>query len=722
MSDAVATPPDTDPRPERLDRRAPSASPGGIDALAVLEPWRRAGVLTAADAHVAATLARLGGLRPDDADVVVGLALAARAPRLGHTCLDLATVRASAPAEVEGEGTPDDAAAVDALPWPADVDAWRDAVAASPLATVVDVADPVPAGNDRPVVVAGRLVYLERYRAYEDAVAAELVRRAEATTTTTPAGEPGGDAAARRADLLTALLGPQASAPGQWAAATAGASGSLSVVVGGPGTGKTRTVAALLALLVDGDPRLRIALAAPTGKAAARMGETFRLVADELLATGLAGADVLAARLAAAETATIHRLLGVRPGGSRFRHDHLDPLPHDVVIVDETSMVSLPLMARLLDAVRPDARVVLVGDPGQLASVEAGSVLGDVAGPIGAAVGARPSGHRVAAPTGEAVQPALPGLGAARAVPPPGPPAPAAASVAPSSPAAPGLARCVHVLTESYRFPADSPVGRFAAAVRAGDADGALAVLADDAAEGSDPSAAGGSAAVGITWVRDGADTEAGAEAIRAAALEAARRTRAAAEAGDADAALAALGEVRILCGHRRGPWGVARWSWQLEQWLAGEGPALRGDYPGRPVLITANDRANGLFNGDLGVVVARTGAAAELGGSDAPVVVAFPASPVPRCFGPSRLEAVETVHAMTIHKSQGSEFDRVVVVLPPPDSRLATRELLYTAITRARLGVTLVGSEAALRAAVERRVVRASGLGDRLWPASRST
>lgn len=625
----------------------------GLDVLAQLAPWREAGVLAAADVHIAATLARLGGLGPIDADVALAVALAARAPRLGHTCLDLATVAESVPAEVERDADAEAASAIEALPWPADVAAWRAAVAASPLTVRAEsVGDGSLAGA--PLVLDGDLVYLERYRAYEDAVADELVRRA-AEPPVASSLDP-----ARRAELLEALLGPEAAAPGQWTAASSGATRSLAVIVGGPGTGKTRTVAALLALLIDGDAHLRIALAAPTGKAAARMGETFRETARELRASALPGAEPLAARLEAAEAATIHRLLGARPGRTRVRRDPRDPLVHDVVIVDETSMVSLPLMAKLLDGVRRDARLVLVGDPGQLASVEAGSVLGDIAGAAGT-------------------------------------------SVPPSSA---GVAGSLHVLTESYRFPSASPVGVFAAAVRAGDVDAAVDVLAGGAAPTD------GAGGVGLKWVRAAGDTTLAADAVRAAALDAARRTAAAAREGDGLAALGALGEVRVLCAHRRGPFGISHWNRQVEQWLAGDGPVPRGFSVGRPLLVTANDRVLELFNGDLGVVVASPG-------GDGAVVVAFPHGQGVRTIGPARLESVETCHAMTIHKSQGSEFDRVVVVLPPPDSRLATRELLYTAITRARHGVTIIGSEASLRAAVERRVVRASGLGARLRAAA---
>ncbi len=644
-----------------------AAPPSGSTPVAVAEllaPWREAGVLSAADVHIATTLARLGdlgvvdgGVRvldPTEAQVVLGAALAARAPRLGHVCLDLATVRQSVPAEVEGDADAVAVAAIEALPWPADQAAWSAALAASSLVTVVvdGVTPPQPIGRGVPLVLDGTLLYLERYRVYEDHVAAELARRA-------------GTGVAGRALSVeaSAFAGAFSASAEQRAAAEVGARGLLSVLVGGPGTGKTTTVATLLALLLEAEPTTRIALVAPTGKAAARMRESIEELARTLTTSGIAGAEALADRLAAADVSTIHKRLVWRPDGT-FRHDRDNPLAYDVVIVDETSMVSLPLMAHLLDAVRADARVVLVGDPGQLASVEAGSVLGDIAGP--------------------AVDAALTG------------------SPAPEGP----LAGCVSVLAQSYRFPADSAVGRFAAAVRAGDADAAVEVLRE-----ADPAAASAGSADGVRlfWQAAGAESEAGEAAVRAAALEGAVRTRAAAQAGDAVAALDALGDVRVLCAHRRGPYGVAWWNWRFEDWLTGDEPRLIGSYVGRPVLVTANDPLNGVSNGDLGVIVH----------TDEGDRVAFTDPDGARLLTPSRLEGLETVHAMTIHKSQGSEFDEIVVILPPAESRLATRELLYTAVTRARRVVTLVGGEAALRRAVDNRVVRQTGLRSRLWPAA---
>lgn len=616
-----------------------------VDWVTELQPWRDAGVLLAIDVHTAATLARLVDLGPDDHDTVVGVALASRAPRHGHVCLDLSTVRESALAELERNGDFEPTVLLDALPWPSDIGAWRTGLAASPLVTStgVDVG-----GRPRPLLLDGDLLYLERYRVYENQIVDELTRRA----TQAPVALELADS--RRDELFDAL----ALSNEQRDAAERGASRSLSVIVGGPGTGKTHTVAALLALLLDGSTgegtdALRIALVAPTGKAAARMGESIKSRSEEL--KSVRGTESLIAQMQRAETSTIHRLLGAVPDSTSFRHNRMNPLVHDVVIVDETSMVSMPMLAKLLEAVSPEARIVLVGDPGQLASVEAGSVLGDIAGPVVDAVVEH--------------------------------------TPIPSHP----LAECVSVLTHSHRFPAESAIGKFAAAVRGNDPDAAVDALRSATADAVETS---------LHWYATEATSPDAPGIVATEALQTAIATRTFASEGRAAEALAQLVEVRVLCAHRRGPFGVTRWNAQFEEWLAASGPRLSGFYIGRPILVAANDRANDLFNGDLGVVV----------DVDSVPKVAFGSGPEPRLVPPARLSSVETVHAMTIHKSQGSEFGHVVVVMPHQDSRLATRELLYTAVTRASKRVTLLGSEASVRAAIGRRVLRASGLADRLW------
>jgi exodeoxyribonuclease V alpha subunit len=438
----------------------------------------------------------------------------------------------------------------------------------------------------------------------------------------------------------------------QAAAAVATVRRRCAVIAGGPGTGKTTTVARIVALLLEqaeGRAPL-IALAAPTGKAAARMEEAVHTEARSLRVS-----EPVRLALQGLGATTIHRLLGWRPGtNSRFRHDAHHRLPHDVVIIDETSMVSLSLMARLIEALRADARLVLVGDPGQLASIEAGAVLGDI---VGGGEG-EPGGEQSVA----------------------GRKRPSRAGIV--------------VLDRGHRF--GGAIAPLAAAIREGDGDRVMELLRDGTAD--------------VTWLDADAGRPDPPAAVRSETLSAARAVADAALAGAGADAVRGLGACRILCAHRRGPYGVASWNVRAEGWVedavAGFTTAERW-YVGRPLLVTENDRELGLANGDTGVVVqvaqGRVMAAFERGGE----LVLHP---------PSRLGAVDTVYAMTIHKSQGSQFSTAAVLLPEPGSRILTRELLYTAATRAQRRLILVGPEETIRAAVARRVARASGLAARLW------
>lgn len=551
-----------------------------LSATGLLRTFSDAEVLDAPDVHVAQRLCEL--TKTPDELVSLAVALVVRALRTGSVCLDLRTV-----SEQVG---------IDELPWPS-VDEWLSVIAAHPLAF-------------RPPVlrVDGDLLYLDRYWLEEQQVCADILKMTAATPS-----EPAPD--------LGRLFPPGFEE--QRAAAELALSQGLTVLTGGPGTGKTTTVARLLALLASGT-RLRIALAAPTGKAAARLQEAVQLEVDKL---GAADREALSGLHAT----TLHRLLGSRPDTSaRFRHHRGNRLPHDVIVVDETSMVSLTMMARLLEAVRPEARLILVGDPDQLASVEAGAVLADL----------------------------VDGLGVGR----------------------------IAELKTSHRF--GESIGALATAIRAGDADTVIEVLR-----------AGGEH---IEW----ADAEEPSQQLRKVLMPYAVELRKAAILGDDEAALAVLDEHRLLCAHRRGPFGVRYWNHQVERWLAemtGE-PIWSTWYSGRPVLVTANDYGLGLYNGDTGVTVLRDG-----------VLRAVTAGTERLEFATSRLADVDTMHAMTIHKSQGSQANEVTVLLPPEDSRLLSRELFYTAVTRAKKKIRVIGPEASLRAAVERRAVRASGLARRL-------
>jgi exodeoxyribonuclease V alpha subunit len=611
-------------------------------ASGLLAAFSEAGVLNAADVHTADVVCRIG--RDPDERVQLALALTVRALRNGSVCIDLRTVHTTAFDEME--------AAIDvaALPWP-DPEEWTAACNASSL-----VADGADQPGGQPLRLAGGLLYLERYWQQEELVRIQLQRRFAA-----PAPEID---EARLSAALPRLFDHKGLAQGeadrQQLAAAVSVLGRVSVLAGGPGTGKTTTVARLLALLRDQPgPALRIALAAPTGKAAARLEEAVRAATAQLDPEDQG-------RLGEVTASTLHRLLGWLPSNrSRFRHDATNQLPHDVVIVDEMSMVSLTLMARLLEAVRPSARLVLVGDPDQLSSVEAGAVLADIArapGPPDADLGQRLIelgliSDNETAPVHGVVQ-----------------------------------------LTHTWRF--GGAIDALARAIRAADADGAIAVLRSGASDvhfgeidlEAAPTEAAARALGGMT---------AQVRATGVAMLDAAR-------SGDIARALAALDRHRLLCAHRRGPYGVLRWSLEVERWLAEAIPGYGEDgewYVGRPLLVTANDYEMSLYNGDTGVIVETPDG----------VRAAFARGAAAKLFSPVRLDAIQTVHAMTVHRAQGSQFDSVSFVMPPPNSPLLTRELLYTAVTRARRNVLLIGSEEAIRRAVQRPANRASGLRHRL-------
>jgi exodeoxyribonuclease V alpha subunit len=324
--------------------------------------------------------------------------------------------------------------------------------------------------------------------------------------------------------------------------------------------------------------------------------------------------------------------------------------------------------------VRRDARLILVGDPQQLASVEAGAVLGDVVGPATNGLEMRESARILLSDvTGDEVH----------AAEPPG-----------GTPIGDGIV----VLRRVHRFGAG--IARFAEAVRSGDSDDAIGILREGVSD--------------VSWIAGDADLtsadDALLEPLRDVAVESGRRVLVAAMKGDALDAISALGSFRLLCAHRRGPAGAHLWAAHLERWMAAgiEGFAPVGQwYVGRPLLVTANDYSLGLYNGDTGVVIADT---------EGHITAAFERSGGVVNVSPSRLAAVETVYAMTVHKSQGSQFDTVALILPEPESRVLTRELLYTAVTRARHKVMIVGTEASLRTAIERPIARSSGLRGRLW------
>ncbi len=579
------------------------------------------------DRGLAALLDRLAGGAPPP--VRLAAMLASQAVRHGHVCVDL---RAAA-----AEPIPDQSPEL----RPIEFTAWQSILAESPVVGRPSEFKPLILDPD------GRL-YLHRYWTYETIVAQGVTTR---LATTEPAGSP------PSRPVLASVLdryfnaresGADAFADQRQAVETA-CRRRFAVISGGPGTGKTYTIALLVAALLElagtDARRFRIALAAPTGKAAIRLQEALQAARERLPCPPTVRDSF------PTTTTTLHRLLGAIPGGARFRHNEAEPLPFDTVIIDEASMVDVALMARLFSACRPATRVVLVGDMDQLASVEAGAVLGDICD------GVR-GGPTSAAPT----------------------PAPLAASIVP--------------LRKNHRFQDGAGIATLSQALKDGDADTALQLLGrgDDA-----------------VTLRRLPGRKAVAQAL-VARLQPQFDAILDPHLAPADA-LRLLGEFRILCALRHGPFGTETVNAGLEQALrnAGRIHTISPFYPGRPVLIRKNDYNLRLFNGDVGLVLPRPGTG-ELR------VWFLDAEGQPRDFAPGRLPEHETVFAMTVHKSQGSEFKDVLLLLPDADSPVLTRELVYTGVTRARRRVELWLLPEVLRQALARRTARTSGLAARLW------
>jgi len=508
-----------------------------------------------------------------------------------------------------------------------------------------------------PLVIDGERVYLRRYHAAERRLAAAI--RARAGESAEPLSE---EALAQLAPLFRALF-PRAATHTDWQAlaATVALLRPFVVVTGGPGTGKTTVAARILALLLTCHPGARVALAAPTGRAAARLAESMeQAVAREALP------EVVRLALPT-QGRTLHKLLGYFPPTDRFRHGADHPLIEDIVLIDEASMVDVLMMDALLSALKPTARLIILGDPDQLASVDTGFVLGDLVEAAGARCPAAATRHgALLASTYRQLAGATQSLLLTDDVPP--------------------LRDAVVRLHHSWRFGQRPGIGGVATAASLGDADGVMAVLQHS--EWTDARL--------LPW-------NGGREGVLAS-LEGPLTAFLAADTPEA--ALAALAQFRVLCAVREGPQGVAGITALVERWLERRGHATAGWYDHRPVLVTENDEVTGLHNGDVGVTLHVDGVPA--------VFFAEPGGGARR-LAPSRLPAVETAWAMTVHKAQGSEFDHVLLVLPAEPVRNLARELLYTGVTRARESVTIVGSSEVLRTTVTRATTRHSGFTERL-------
>ena len=650
------------------------------EILATLDQWSDAGWLRRLDSALAAFVAELDPLAPP-ALLVAGAMLAQMEGR-GHSCLPLASVVAD-PQSVLGWPAPaQDALAAFWTQLPAALADWLAALRASPVVRV--------AGRDadegQPLVLGGTpqapLLYLRRYWDYERQVAAQVRARTQAAVDV---------AEAEVRAWLDRLFEPAPGAPPgavdwQKLACAVALRGRLSVITGGPGTGKTYTAARLLALLFAVDPRpdqLRVALAAPTGKAAARLKQSIDVSLASLQPRLAGHLDLgeLTQRMGAART--LHALLGARPDTRMFKFHAGNPLDVDVLIVDEASMVHLEMMAALLDALPPTARLILLGDKDQLASVEAGAVLGDLCRDAAAGRYSAESARYAREVAGQDLPDPYLEMGGT----------------------GPVLAQQTVMLRESRRF--GGPIGKLALAVNRGDAAAVQKLLAGDASgalharEGSTPAAV----------VQLAAQGRPGSEACYRPYLE---RLAQRPPEGDADAhaawvrsVLAAFDRFRLLCAVREGDWGTAGLNRAVQKALGDTGGLQpRGEwYPGRPVMVTRNDPTLGVFNGDIGIALPP----ATPGGG---LRAYFADGEVLRSVGVSRLAHVETAFAMTVHKSQGSEFEHTVLVLPPQAGSALNRELVYTGITRARSAFTLMAAQPGVLArAVLEPTRRASGL-----------
>lgn len=692
--------------PETTARRG--ASPAPVDVLAWLEAWHESGWLRLLDLQFARFLY---DEKPDVSGLcLLAAALASHQLGRGHVCLDLAAAL-NTPEETLNL-PPDDTliiGAADEAPPMMPADVLKQVSLADWEASFH--ADIVSDGHSpKPLVYAGGKLYLYRYWRYEQLVAKGVEARLKAAE-----GQPPCPPENVRG-LLDVLFGPATSGPKpdwQRMACALAARQHFAIITGGPGTGKTTTVVRLLVMLqalhmqspIPGEPGrqpLRIRLAAPTGKAAARLTESIVGKIGELPWERLGG--VALAQSIPTQVVTLHSLLGSRPNVRKRTYHADNPLPLDVLVVDEASMVSLSDMADLITALPSTARLVLIGDKDQLSSVEAGSVLGEL---CQRAAG----GHylpEVATWLSKATGQDLP--------------------VDKQDIRGRKLDQAVAMLRFSHRFDGNSGIGRLALSVNEGAADAVVSLLQHPPA---DLASLRLDAPEGEVWTRlivDGtgsaADRNSGKEGKRQGYSHYLERVAAEPDSDDPDVfdawaadVLRAHRRAQVLCVLRNGPWGVAGLNLSIARVLYGRGliAATAGWYAGRPVMVTRNNKALKLTNGDIGVVLpypSGVGAARSLR-------VAFhdEKEGSVRWFAPNRLDDVETVYALTVHKSQGSEFNHALLVLPPKQTPVLTRELLYTGITRASHWFTLVnpGGEKLLRNAVEQRVYRSSGLGDLL-------
>ena len=604
------------------------------------------GIISSLDIHFARFIEGLSG----DAirELSLAAALVSSATRQGHICLDLSTISEKSLCENEGE------------PFVSPkLNDWCNTLLKSPV-----VGRP---GEYKPLILdRGCRLYLFRYWEYQERLASSIRSRVP---------DDGGDVDVPGLKDGLARLFPGTQPEDidwQQVAAYISVVNRFSVISGGPGTGKTTTIARVLALLVEQSDQEapRIALCSPTGKGAARLQEAIRsakvtMNCPESIKSAIPN-----------EASTIHRLLGTIPDSPYFRHNERNKLPLDICVVDEASMVDLALMSKLFQALDLQTRMILLGDKDQLASVEAGAVLGDICD-----TGRR---HRFSNNFYHGLKKVLP-----YELPP--------ATVEQEEP---GLGDCIVTLTKSYRFTTDSGVATLSRAVNSGDGDLAWNLITGGKYED-------------IQWRRLPPSRD----------LHRALRDRVIQGFGDSLKSSDPMemfnlfDRFRILCALRDGPYGVLTLNGVVERILKENGLIQTDErwYRGRPILIKRNDYDLRLFNGDVGILLpdpeANNAFRAFFKTSEGRL----------RKIHPLRLPEHETVYAMTVHKSQGAEFNQVVVILPDRDSPVLARELIYTGITRTREKVEIWGDEAVFRLAVARRTERMSGLRDVLWGADKN-
>uniref|UniRef100_A0A832E910 Exodeoxyribonuclease V subunit alpha n=1 Tax=Desulfacinum infernum TaxID=35837 RepID=A0A832E910_9BACT len=669
--------------------------PNVLDRLDVLVDR---GALRPIDRHFARWAAAFDANGVKEA-VALGAALVSLRVSQGDVCADLRLE--------EGKPLFEETRAGDAnMPGP-NAELWMDNLARSDAVQVVTAPSPffahrpsdnaeeessaqtasphssVPAILSRPLVLDGTRLYLTRYWFYECDLAHLLLERARGWTEIAPETV--------RAALDRLFPPPAAEETVDWqrVAAAVAAMKRLCIISGGPGTGKTHTVTAILGVLhhLRPDRPPRTALAAPTGKAAARITESLRKTLASFPESAAWREHV------PKEATTLHRLLGIRQGRSVPRHGPENPLPLDVLVIDEASMIDLTLMAQTLAALPPNARLILLGDKDQLASVEAGNVFSDLCGPRPDTPGTSTLSQPTRSPQWVERVRAATGMDLPEA------------KTQPGGAAASPLSECTVFLEKSYRFRAESGIGRLAALIRSGGP--VIPFLCAGSWKEEPPGAVSSDAEVTFRPLAE-------RDLPRVLETIVRRRFLPVVEANTVEEAYERLDAFRILCAVRETPFGVIAINALVEDALARMGAIPRGTrhYKGRPVLVTQNDYDVQLFNGDVGILWPDP-ADGRLKAWFRRVDGSF------RTLRVLRLPPHETAYAMTVHKAQGSEFARVLLVLPEQDAKVLTRELLYTAVTRAKDGVDIRASESILETAVRRRTERRSGLCSRLWPCS---